>query len=878
MGWLRTLRVWLDRRRFDAELDEEMAHHLELLERDLRAEGLGAAAARREAARRFGGRLRLRERSGEAWGLAAVEGWTQDVRYAGRTLRRSPGYTAVAVAVLALAIGATTAVFSVVDGVLLRPLSYAAPDELYAVGSVHPSNAFPVPPSYLDYVDLRERTTAAELAFAHGDAFALETAHGREQVLAALVSDDFFAVLGTRPRYGRTFGAAGGAEREPGEPLVVSHGFWERWLDGDPGALGRSVRLGDVVFTVIGVMPPGFAYPSWAEVWLPVAERAAGLEFLQRRASRVDNGVIARLRGGEEAALAELRAAAAVLEAEHPATNEGWTVTLTPLREQVIGDAGGPLLLTLAAVGVVLLIACANLANLALVRAAGRRRELAVRAALGAGRWRVARQLLTEAGVVALAGGALGALLAHGAVRLVRSGAPALLPRLDEAAVDGRVLAFAAAISLATVLVFGLAPLATVLRRRIFTGLVGGARAGEGRGAGRLRSGLVVAEAALALVLLVGAGLLAKSLHRVHGVELGLDAERLVRMQILPPSPRYDGPEAAAALYARIAEEVRRIPGVEEAGFVNHGPIGLGGIATPVRPGGVARDPELQAWYRVADPAYFRAAGLRLAEGRLLEEADAHGPPVVVVNELVAGALASEGSALGAQVTVYKQSAARDDFQEPVHATVVGVLRDARTRGPEQPVPPEVYLPLARNVWPHAVLTVRVRGEPAAAVAAIRAAVTGIEPELPVTSLATVESQLAAYLVPRRFSMSLASAFALVALVLAATGLYGVMAYTVAQRAPELAIRTALGAAPGDVLRLVLRGGLLLAGAGCALGLAGALAFGRVLGAQLYEVDPRDPAVLGGVLALVLAVALAATLVPARRALALDPARALRAE
>ncbi|HVE79307.1 MAG TPA: ABC transporter permease [Gemmatimonadaceae bacterium] len=863
----------------DAQLAEEMRLHLELLERDERARGLTTAEARDAARRRFGNVTRSREASRDVWSFAALESVLQDVRFGARALRRSPGYTAVVLLTLALGIGANTAVFSVVDAVLMRPLVYADADRLATVYMADSRGLVVGTPSYPEFHDLRAAATMT-LGFARGAALTLRGAEGAERVLGAFVSDSFLATLGTKPALGRGFLPA---EERAGGPAVVllSHGLWAGRLGGDPSIVGRMLTLDDVAYTVVGVMPRGYLYPSFAQFWAPLAPRLAADPALDKRDYRADSRVIARLRPGTDSAraAAELRTLAAGLAEAYPATNRDLSATIVPVRQEVVGNIGPSLVMLWAAVGTLLLIACANVASLALVRGTARSHEVAVRAALGAGRWRVVRQFLVEHALLAVAGGALGTALAAAGVRALVAADPTRLPRLNEVTLDGRVLLFAAGVTVAATLLFGLAPALPAARRTLADVLRGGTRAGEARAARRARGALVAAEVALAVMLVAAAGLLARSFQRVLGVPLGFEPARVLTMRVEPPTARYASADAASALYRRIAERVGAIAGVERVAFTNHLPLTGFFITTPVRVDG--RTPEdsqaTAAIYRTATAGYFEAMGIRVVRGRGLTEADmSPGSMALVVNERFARTHWPGADPVGRRLTVFKQQIQRPDYGAAIDGEVVGVIADLRTQGPEQAAPPEVYVPFAANVWPHAFLVVRARTAPGPLTAAVRRAITDEDAAIPVGFLATGETVVNDVLASRRLDTGLLAVFAGVALALAATGIYGVLAYAVSRRRREIGVRLALGASPAGVVRLVLREAMVVVAAGLALGLLGAAWSARLLRGLLFEVEADDPAVLAGLVAILLLVAALAALVPGRRAARVDPAIALR--
>ena len=807
-----------------------------------------------------------------------------DLRFALRSLRKTPGFTLSAVLALALGIGATTAVFSVVNGVLLRPLGYADPDRLVLVYATHPRQGPFYPPSIPDFQDWRAQSRDAfeDMAIMRGDGLLLRGTDGAQNVLVAHVSEGFFRVLGARPLLGRAFTAD---EERPGGPRVVvlKHATWQTRFGSDPGVVGRTLDFAEGAYTVVGVMPRGFDVPFWGEFYAPLHTLPKARDALTRRDFRVDQLVIGRLKPGVtvEQATARLRVVAAGLQRAYPAEDAEWSAEAYSLRDQTVSNVRQSLLVLFGAVGVVLLIACADVANLLLVRATGRARELAVRAALGASRWRVARQLLAESLVIALVGGGIGLLLAVWGVDLLKSGAPAGLPRLDEVGVDGGVLAFTAATALLTALVFGVAPALHASRVQLAETMREGSR-GAGRGAGqqRLRAAIVVTQIALALVLMVGAGLLLRSLSRLRDVSPGFDPAPLLTLRVEPPAARYDTPEKLLALYRRLERDVAALPGVERVGFVNHLPLSGSGIVTPVATDAKpTAGQENWALFRVADDQYFPTLGQPLKEGRVFTAADMHAASTaVLVNEVVARRYWPNASALGQRITVYRQSVGRPTYNQPVHGQVVGVVRNVAFRDLTAEATPEVYVPLPVDPWRSAFLTVRAARDPAALTASVRRAVMAVDADIPVAKIETVSSLMANGLADRRFSATLLAAFAGAALLLAAIGIYGVMAYAVEQRTHEIGVRTALGAQRADVLRLIVGSGARLAAVGVVLGVALAVASTRLLQSMVYGVGVRDVGTFAAGALVLASVALLACLVPARRATRVEPMAVLRGE
>jgi putative ABC transport system permease protein len=810
-----------------------------------------------------------------------------DLRYAARSLRRSAGFTVVAVLTLALGLGATTAVFSIVNGVLLHPLPFAEQERLFALFE-HSTTGGVRLPSYPTFLDWQRQAGTIELAYARGRGESLKRADGVENVLVAYVSPRFLAVLGARPVRGRAFLPE---EEQPngGNVVVLTHHFWMEHFGGDPAVIGKTLTLGDRSYTVVGVMPRGASYPLWADLWAPVSAIMGTDRVLTERDFHADGVLIGRLRAAVSLARAqgELNGIARQLAIAYPKTNRDWTATdAYPVGRVIVGDVRPRLIVLMGAVALVLLIACTNVASLSLARAAGRAREIAIRSALGAGRARVVRQLLTESALIAVAGGLIGIGIAWLGVALLQHAAIVSLPRLNEITLDGGTLAFALVITLVTALAVGLVPalrtaapdLAQSLKERAVAGA-------SGHRQQRLRAMLVTAEIALALILVAGAGLLIRSFWQLQRLDPGFNPARIVTFDVTPPSPGYDIPQQAAALYARLADAVQSTPGVERVALSNFPPGGRG-IPTKVEVGGQTLYGEWGdrgASFRTISPGYFRMLEIPLRAGRDFRDADLSASgAVAIVSETFSRLYWPGRSPIGQSVTVFKSAQGRADFGEPLHATVVGVASDVQNGEPGEPPRPVIYLPYTANPWTHMALIIRTTRDPERSIPALKRAILGVEPAIPVAGggagFQVLERQLASGLSAQRFNTSLLTVFALSALALAAIGIYGLLAYTVTQRTREIGIRIALGARGGDVLGLVVRQGMVLAAYGIVLGLVGSLLATRLLASLLYGVSATDPLTLGSVVLLLAAVALGACWIPARRATRVDPIVALREE
>ncbi len=884
MGILSTFRALTRRPRAEADLDDELRFHLEMETAENVRRGMAPDEARRAATLAFGGEARVREECRDARPSRPLEDVGRDLRYALRVLRRAPGFAAVAVLTLALGIGSATAVFSLLDGVLLRPLPYPDADRLFRLNETDGGPGVRTP-SYPTLRDWRAGTKAfSGMAFVRGGEFVVRGPEGVQRLVGGYASEEFFATVGTKPLLGRAFA---GDERE----MVISHGLWSREYGADRAVIGRQVSTMEGPYTIVGVMPPGFRLPSWADVWAPIGTLPAGERFvLTGRAVHVDAEVIGRAAPGvsRERATAELAALTDRLADIYPEPDgTRWAgAQLTPVPETVLGDAAERLRLLALAVGLLLVVACVNVAGLMLARASTRSREVAVRVALGAGRGRIVRQLLVESVVLGLAGGALGAAIAWAGVRALRSSAPDVLPRMAEVTVDGRVLAFAIVLSIATALLSGLAPALRATSPELVQPLKGGtAGAGAGRATVRARTALVVAEISLALVLVAGAGLLARSLSSLNRVELGFEPRGLAAIRIFPPSPRYDSPEAAEALYRRLREAVAAVPGVESAAFANHLPLVGGAMPTRLIAHGQAVPAQGQnVLMRTISPDYFRTVGTRVVRGRDLGGAEMAGAGGVVINEAAARAFFPGVDALGRSVTVHRAAQGRENVGQPVTAVVMGIAADERFFGLEGDPPPAVFVPWTWDVWPSVTLAVRTDRDAASLLPALRRAVLAVDPDLPVAGpmvqsrWSPVEGYVRSSLEVQRLNATLLGVFAASAFALAVIGVFGVMAYVVAQRTREMGLRMALGARPRDVLWMVARQALALSAVGIVVGLGGAFAATRLLRSQLHGVSATDPATFAAVAVAFAGAALLAGLLPARRASRVDPMMALRVD
>jgi putative ABC transport system permease protein len=812
----------------------------------------------------------------------------QDLRYGLRLLAKSPGFTIVAVLTLALGIGANTAIFSVVNAVILRPLPFAAPDRLVAVWVTSlRSGATRGPSDYPDFADWRAQNHVFEhMAAFHTADFTLTGTDEPAHVFGAVVSADLFPLLGEQAKLGRTFRPEEDEKITDGaRPVILSHGLWERRFGSDPNVLGRAISLDSQPYAVVGVMPAGFQYPIQAkaiELWAPMTLDSIttdGSQPLTAQRGAHYLGVIARLKPGVSLAQAqaELAALAGALQQQFPDTNKYHNATAQPELDRLVGDVRPALLVLFGAVGCVLLIACVNVANLLLARATTRQKEIAVRTALGAGRGRVLRQLLTESLLLALSGGALGLLLATWGTELLLALSPENIPRLADVHVDGRVLAFTALAALLTGVIFGLLPGLHATRPDLVESLKESGRGTtDGLRRNRLRSALVVAEVALALVPLVGAGLLIRSFLLLQRVNPGLDPHNVLTVNLGLPDARYTTSQQAA-FFAQLLPRLRALPGVRSASGVYPLPLSNDQIQVTFEIDGraFAKSEEPATNYQAAAPDYFKTLRIPLLAGRDFTVADDEkAPPVIIVNESFAKQFFPHENALGKRI---KPGLSTTPGAE-VMREIVGVVGDVKHRGLNVPSGPQVYEPEAQMPFDQLTLVLRTDGDPRGLIGAVRDEARLLDKDLPVFDVKTLEEYLSVSVAQPRFNTLLLAVFAGVALILAAVGLYGVMSYSVAQRTHEMGIRIALGAQQRDVVRLIAGQAFRLTLIGLAFGLASAWTATRWLSGLLFGVPPTDPLTFAVVAVLLCFVALAACYVPARRAMQVDPIIALRYE
>ena len=865
----------------EQEVDAEVAFHLEMRVRELVEQGMPPDDARAAALRRFGdvdgimeacrdlGRRRNEEMRRAEW-LTELR---HDLRYAIRGLRASPGFAAVAVLTLAMGIGASTAIFSVANAVLLRPFPYHEPDRIVRLYETNPTtDRFGVSePNYLDWLE-RVRGLSQMAAFTAGNLTLLGDGDP-EELSSMAATPSLFPLLGVRQHVGRLFDDAEARPGAPARVVLLSYAFWQTRFGGDPQVVGRTMNLNGTPYEVVGVMPPELVFPGNPVLWEPLAPSATLSRGETPRGDR-RLGVLGRLAPDVTIALArdELQSVARDLARQYPETNREWGANVTSLEEWLIGDElRTRVQVLLVAVGLLLLMGCVNVANLLLARATARQREMSVRAALGAGRGRIVRQLLTESLVLAVIGAALGVALAVLAVPVLREVGETAIPRLDGLDIDWRVVAFGMAASLVTGILFGIAPALQASRADLNAVLRSGGRVAA---AGRLRSALIVTSVAMALVLLVGAGLVGRSFERLMRVDYGFRTEGVFTASLTLSGERYRERAKLAAFYSEVARRLSSTAGIRAVGFTNIAPFSGGSTAikfTVVGRQPASADEFLSANWRSVTPGYFDAIGVALRKGRLIAESDGEREPrVVVITEAMARQIWPGVDPVGQQIAVGGNAA--------VPWTVVGVVSDIRDQLLEEEPEPMMYLSFQQVAWTNMWLLVRGTGDPLALAPVVRREIHALDPLLPLANeqpLARLVSEVAAQ---PRFTALVFGLFASAALVLAVVGVYGLVAYGVTRRTREIGVRMALGATPSRIVGGVVRHGVGLAGVGIAIGLWAAYALSRFMQGILYDVAATDLVTYLGVAALLLGCAAAASLLPARWAARLDPVRALRDE
>ena len=899
--WARRLRMLLDRRQFDADLEEEMRLHLELRQQEQIESGIPVDEARAAARRRFGNTTYLKEESHIAWGWEWIENLALDVHYGLRTLRKCPGFAFVVVLTLALGIGATTAIFSVVDATLLRPLPFPEPDRLVIIQDDLPgAGARDVGMSEPEWQDLQRSGIFEYVSPTWFDENNLTGFSEPARVRVLIVAPNYFALLGVKPQLGRTFNPEDHSAGLLPE-VVISDGLWKRFFGADPHILETSVRMDTDLYRVVGVMPPGFDAPGRIaeerkiEVWPATSFYGMPMPDHPLRGRRNLPSAIARLKTGLTTAQAQSRldALVASLQKEFPGDyplQSGWTVRLVPLQERVVGHLRQSLILLLCVVGLVLLIACVNIANLLLARASVRGREMALRQALGAARRRLIAQLLTESLLLSLASGITGLVILFFAKSFLLRLLPENLPRLTDISISWSVLVFTVIASVITGVAFGLVPALDAGRVDLTDAPKEGARGSTASGLqARTRRMLVVTEFALSLVLMVAAGLLLRSFWDLLRVPLGFNPENVMAVRTRLPAPNdpkidlYGTADKEAPFLREVLRRTRTLPGVEEAAIGDTAAIPL--------------DQSLQDLKRISEgqylvtfercysqsdqpsvversfvtPDYFHLMGIPLLQGRLFNDTDNDkSPQVAVVNEAFARTYWPNRDALGKRF--------RRSREGSPWVTVIGVTVNARTASLAQEGVPQAYLDIYQTNEKRLAIFLRGHLDTAAIPEEVRTQVQSVDPTLPLSGAQTLSETVSASLSERRFSMEIVGLFALTALLLAGLGIYSVISCMVNERTHEIGIRLALGATTANILDMVLRQALKLAIAGAAVGLVGALIVSRLMVGLLYGVKPTDPVTFTGVAVLLLVVALFACYLPARRALRVDPMIALRCE
>ncbi len=873
MIWKRLRRRW----QLDRELDEEIRSHLRMAARQRIESGEDPSEAEQNARREFGNELLVRETTRELWAWVTWERFGRDLKHAVRQMRRSPGFTAVAILTLALGLGATTAIFSIVDGVLLQPLRYHEPERLYTAESIPPPAAGltrSLPVNARHFHEWRTHCRSCEdVALFQGANLTLVGAGDPARLPALEVSFNFFRTLGVQPAMGRDFapGDEGNADK-----LILTDALWRSRFAGDRSILGQRIRINGESHTVIGILPPDLHLPQgeqWGAFVGPPAQPLLFRPLLRDVAREHPDGnlnysSLVRLKPdvGREQAEAELNALLADFVREFKLQGK---VHLTPLRQQVVRNDRGPLILLLAAVGSVLLIVCVNIGNLMLVRTASRYREAGVRLALGASRLHLFALIMTEALVLVAAGAAAGLGLAHAGLKLFVARAPVAIPRLEDVRMDWQVLAFAAASSAVCAVLCGVVPAWQLARIEPHESLkAGGGSATEGGRKLRFREIMVGVEVALSAVLLIVGGLLMVSFFRLLGVDKGFDVAHVVTQDVSFLSPKY-AHGVRRGFVEEIVGQFARIPGVQAVGAVSQLPLlgeeWVSGLRDPDNPQNPAQDNAI-ANFRFVTPGYFKAMGIPLRRGRFLEDADRERPSAVI-SERAARFLWGNENPIGKHVR-------GAGLQKPP-LEVVGVT--AEVRGKLEDNPPMMVYEHFWRMQPVAMsFVLRTRTDPAPVAAAIRSILASADPEMAISPARTMEQILEASLSARRFQMCLALAFAVSALALASLGIYGVISFTVARRTPEMGIRIALGASGGQLVRMVVRQGMVPVAAGLAAGILCALLVSRLIESQLFGVTPNDPLSIGGVAVVLLAAAFCACWIPARRATRIDPLTALR--
>lgn len=874
------LRALFRRKAVEQELNDELRFHFERQLEKYQKSGLTRDQALRHVRIEFGGLNNVKEECRDAHGIRLVDSFFQDVRYGFRTLRKSPGFTSVALLTLALGIGANTAIFSVVYAVLLNPLPYKDPSRLLVLHETTPKVGA-VSVSYPNFLDWRVQSRAfSQMADVHGMGFNLAGITQPENVSGEAVSPNYLSMLGMHPFLGRDFMAS--EEKTGTAPVVLlSYGLWQSHFGGERNALGRTITLNGRGFTIIGVLPRDFRSIDKADVIEPIGVWITNNSEASDRGERGDSVVAGRLASDVSfgRARAEMEGIEARLAREYPGANDQFGVLLQPIRDIFVGDIRPAILVLFCAVMFVLLIACANVANLFLMRGAGRTREIAVRMAIGASRGRAVRQMLAESFLLAFFGGLLGLVLAMASIHGVVSMIPVDTLAGANVTLNGAVLIFAGSVVVLSAFLFGLAPALHATKASVYFHLKeGGRTATSGAGSNRWRAALAITEIALALVLLAGAGLMMKSLYRLLSVDPGVRPERVLSMEMNLRTSQYDKDPAILNFWQQVLDRVHALPGVEASALGtgvpltdehSRGDITIEGMALP-KPGSFPH-PDIHT----VSSGYVATLGIQLLRGRVFSDADReNAPQVAMINAMLAEHFFHNENPVGRRIHFGRPS----PTEPPKWMTIVGVVGDTKLYGLANPSRLEVYVPFRQAASGEMQLIVKSRVDPAALISAIRGVVASVDKDQPISAIATMKQLLDNSVSTRRITLILLALFSALSLILAAIGIYGVISYAVAQRAHEIGIRLALGAQSGDVVRMILAQGVTIAGAGVVFGICGALGLTRLMGKLLFAVSAADPSTFAAVSVVLLLISMLACYVPARRTLRVDPMIALRDE
>ncbi len=873
-------RLFRLRREPESDAQREIQFHIYSRQSELIAAGYSPEEAKRQAAEEFGHVASVTSEtvreSRRGWRRLQferlAESILQDLRFGLRTLVKNPVFSGAAVITLGLSIGSVTAVFTVVDAVVLQPLKYRDPDRIATVFSTQPQSSANFPPSYPDFQDFRAQSQTFEaLALLRGVGMTLEAEDGFRPLTVALVTEDFPRVLGARTALGTTAGIS--SPSSAASTVILKNSFWQTRFGGDPNIIGTTVVLSGKTFVVGGVYDSRVEYPVWADAYALLSEDLVRSEGIDVRDFRVDHRILGRLKLSEtiETAQADLATVAQRLEMEYSASNRDWGVRVISLTDFTVSSARTSLFAILGAAGVFLLIGCGNVANLSVARTLARGREIGVRISLGAARARIARQLLVESGVIAFVGTVIGVAFAAAALAVFLGVGIPGLPRAGEVEMSRRVFLFSAGMGIIATMLFGLMP-ALYGSRFNLSGIMKG-ETGEKRFE-LYRSGMVVFQVALAVVLVAGGALLLKSFQNLQSVDPGFDTQDLYTFRIDPPADFEGQPDARRELYLGIRDAVRNTPLVMDAALINHMPLGGRGVVSPIRHPNF-EDVDVSVWLKTADAGFFDVSGLSLIAGAIDDFGRGSG---LVVSEAFAETFFPDSPAVGEVVTVFKQVSRDPDYGEPITEPIVAVVGDALRTVRENLPEPVIYVPQKHQVWPNVQLLMRVRPGAASTFDQVSEAVRSVDPRVPVNEIRSVRSFATDSVVRERFARNMGLVFSFSALVLALIGTYGVLSFLVRQRSKEIGIRIALGATRNSVVGSVVGKGMALVSLGTVVGLAGALGAGRFIEGMLFATSSSDPGVFAGTAAVILGCGLVAGLFPALRAARTDPVGVLRQE